>query len=64
MLRLHHLDDFGKVYVRTEFDPLEESVLSPAVYGTPMQVAAWLRQLADDIEGLEGETGHERSAGH
>lgn len=55
MLRLHHLDGFGKVYVRAEFDPLEESVLSPVVYDTPAGVAAWLRQLADDIEGLQGE---------
>ncbi len=43
---------FGKLYAQLSFDPLG-TPYHPAINGTPEQVAQWLRQLADDIEGIE-----------
>jgi len=42
----------GLLYVELQFDPLDELPFHPSIAGSPAQVAAWLRQFADDIQGI------------
>jgi len=41
----------GLVYVQLQFDPFGTPFF-PSISGTPAKVAEWLRQFADDIEGI------------
>ncbi len=42
----------GLLYARVQFGAFGTG-FSPAINNTPANVARWLRQLADDIEGME-----------